>query len=153
MSALPELLDCRQIMAETGISRCAAQAIMARLPRSGRHVRRDHLERFFDDHSVAPEPTTVYLARDRAGRLLYVGITGRNIQRVRDHSKTSKWWAKSETITLEHFETRLDAERREHQLIREHLPRFNTMPGLNRKPLPRELCAEEYQAHLAEVLP
>jgi hypothetical protein len=32
MSALPELLDCKRLMAETGLTRAGAEALMRRLP-------------------------------------------------------------------------------------------------------------------------
>jgi hypothetical protein len=32
MSALPELLDCKGIMAETGLTRAASEALMRQLP-------------------------------------------------------------------------------------------------------------------------
>jgi hypothetical protein len=32
MSALPELLDCKRLMAETGLTRAAAEALMRKVP-------------------------------------------------------------------------------------------------------------------------
>ena len=60
-------------------------------------------------------PTTLYRHFDAAGQLLYVGISLRSFNRLREHSYESPWFGQITTISLKHFGTRaeaLSAERR-----------------------------------------
>lgn len=74
--------------------------------------------------------TTVYRLFDDKGRLLYVGITGRNLSRIHQHSKAQRWWPMVSTATFEHYESRRDAIKHEAQAIRDEFPAYNrTMPN------------------------
>lgn len=70
--------------------------------------------------------TSVYRYYDGRGALLYVGITSRGMKRNQEHNHSQDWWRFTATQTIEHYERREDAERRERELIREFRPPFNT---------------------------
>ena len=74
--------------------------------------------------SAVAEPTTVYIAR-KGRRVLYVGITGRNLRRMHAHARASEWWTLASRIELQHLPTRTDAEVLERKLIAEWAPPFN----------------------------
>ena len=58
---LPELVDCRGVMAETGLKRATAEAIMRRLPVvqfegiRKVYVRKDDLQRYIDGRTSTGE--------------------------------------------------------------------------------------------------
>lgn len=68
---------------------------------------------------------TVYLLRDQAGVLLYVGVTLRAHDRWKQHGKSKPWWPEVKALEVEHFATRREAEAREALLIRTLHPRHN----------------------------
>ena len=70
-------------------------------------------------------PTSVYLYYDRAGLLIYVGITSRGITRNRQHNATKEWWPFVYSQTVEHYATRAEAAQRERSLIVRNEPPFN----------------------------
>lgn len=59
MSALPQLLDCRALMAELGVKRATAEAIMRQLPKitvEGHRrvfVKRSDVQRYLDERTAA----------------------------------------------------------------------------------------------------
>lgn len=69
--------------------------------------------------------TSVYLYRDAAGQLIYVGITCRGPRRAEEHSRWSEWFHLATSCTLEHYDTRAEAEMREDGLIKTYHPPFN----------------------------
>lgn len=71
------------------------------------------------------DPTSVYRYYDRAGLLLYVGITARATKRQREHNGDKEWWQFVTTQEVEHYPTRIQAAGREKSLIREFRPPFN----------------------------
>lgn len=73
-----------------------------------------------------PIPTTVYRFYDRAGTLLYVGITGAGRARGEQHSRNAEWWPFVARQEVEHVSNRVIAERREKELIHQFRPPFNT---------------------------
>jgi hypothetical protein len=75
---------------------------------------------------VSNTTTSVYRYYDGRGALLYVGITSRGIKRNYEHNHTQDWWHFAATQTIEHYDRRDDAERRERELIREFRPPFNS---------------------------
>jgi predicted GIY-YIG superfamily endonuclease len=81
------------------------------------------------------EPTTVYIAR-RGRRVLYVGITGRNLRRMHAHARASDWWRQASRIELRHVPTRREALAIELQLIREWAPPFNVAGKPESEPEP-----------------
>lgn len=70
---------------------------------------------------------SVYRYHDANGRLLYVGVTARNIRRGHEHAETKKWWTLCTGSVIEHFATRELALQREEQLIRRYAPPYNTV--------------------------
>lgn len=56
---VPQLLDCKALQAELGVSRAAAEKIMEQLPElrlpglRKRYVRRPDVERLLDEHTFA----------------------------------------------------------------------------------------------------
>lgn len=57
---------------------------------------------------------TLYRFFDKDGVLLYVGITSRGVERVREHAASKSWWDAVANATFEHFEKHddlLEAER------------------------------------------
>lgn len=64
--------------------------------------------------SAPRERTALYRFFDRAGQLLYVGISGDTESRWRQHAETKLWWSDVTEKTTEWFDSRpgaLDAER------------------------------------------
>jgi DNA polymerase-3 subunit epsilon len=79
-----------------------------------------------------PDGPGVYLFRDGAGRVLYVGKSGRIRSRVRSYFTTSErrtrmaqMVALAESVTPVPCASELEAEVRELRLIAEHKPRYN----------------------------
>lgn len=72
------------------------------------------------------QSTSVYLYYDSRDVLLYVGITARSVTRNREHNRDKQWWRYVAQQEVEHFPTRLEASRRETELISLHRPPFNT---------------------------
>lgn len=70
-------------------------------------------------------PTTLYRLYDAEGDLLYVGISTRPMQRVREHSKGQTWWLEVASQSFEHFPSRPDAAAAELAAIRAEKPRYN----------------------------
>jgi predicted GIY-YIG superfamily endonuclease len=68
---------------------------------------------------------TLYRHWDAEGNLLYVGVSSRISQRIKEHSKHSKWWLDVASITLEHFETREDVIAAEINAIEKEKPKHN----------------------------
>lgn len=70
---------------------------------------------------------SVYQYFDSIGRLLYVGVTARNIRRSREHAETKVWWPLATGSVIEHFDTRTEALERERALIEHFSPPYNTV--------------------------
>lgn len=71
------------------------------------------------------EPTSVYKYFDKAGILIYVGITGSGALRNRQHNESKEWWKFVRRQQVEHFKSRALAHEREVQLIERFKPPFN----------------------------
>jgi hypothetical protein len=58
---LPQLVDCKGLQAELGVSRASAEAIMRRLPivqiegLRKTFVRREHVARYLEEHTFAKD--------------------------------------------------------------------------------------------------
>lgn len=72
-----------------------------------------------------PELMTVYIHKDAAGSVLYVGITNSKMARQYEHNIYSEWWRFVQSVDVEHVLGREVAIKRESQLIQEFLPPFN----------------------------
>jgi len=72
-------------------------------------------------------PVSVYQYHDRAGVLLYVGVTSRDVRRTQEHAETKQWWRLTTGSAIEHYPTRELALERESELIKRYKPPFNTI--------------------------
>lgn len=70
-------------------------------------------------------PTSLYRFYDADGQLLYVGVTSQGVGRFRSHATNAPWWTQAVRTELEHFDTRLDAEREERRQIKALRPIHN----------------------------
>lgn len=70
-------------------------------------------------------PCTLYRHYDKAGNLLYVGISARPISRHTSHRSMSPWWRRISRIELEHFDSRYEALEAEEKAIRQEKPVHN----------------------------
>lgn len=70
-------------------------------------------------------PTSVYQYFDRAGVLIYVGITCTGIARNQQHNADKDWWQWVAKQTIEHYHSRAEALGREKALIQKYRPPFN----------------------------
>lgn len=70
-------------------------------------------------------PFSVYIARDKFGAILYVGITSSALIRLVAHARLSEWWPFVASQQIEHHASRPAALERETMLIRMHRPPFN----------------------------
>ncbi|WP_297827423.1 hypothetical protein [Mycobacterium sp.] len=69
--------------------------------------------------------TVLYRARSRSGSLLYIGISGRPIERWRAHSRRALWWSQASHIDFETHPTSDAALEAERHAIRDEQPAFN----------------------------
>lgn len=83
-----------------------------------------------------PEPTghwnvgrcAIYRLFDEEGELLYVGVSNDPYRRLRDHRR--KFWGKVvASVTVEWFDTRIEAQRAEIWAICDEEPSFNQRIG------------------------
>jgi predicted GIY-YIG superfamily endonuclease len=83
---------------------------------------------------VLRQPNVLYRFFDAAGMLLYIGITIDPAIRWRAHSKTKPDWRLVASITLEHFDSRQEAESAEILAIQKEQPAWNIQHklGVNR---------------------
>lgn len=76
--------------------------------------------------------TELYRHFDRAGNLLYVGVSITTMVRLNQHRCNSRWFKHIATITVEHFPTRKQAFDAERIAIREEKPLYNRMLNENK---------------------
>jgi hypothetical protein len=73
-SPLPELLDCKRLQQELGVTRAAAEAIMRQLPTvyieglRKVYVKRSDVARYLDERTFAKDEVPPYRDRSRAAR-------------------------------------------------------------------------------------
>lgn len=67
----------------------------------------------------------LYRHFDADGRLLYVGISVSTLVRLGSHSSMSPWFRSITTVTIEHFDTRKQAEEAERRAIMLEAPIHN----------------------------
>ncbi|WP_420124375.1 GIY-YIG nuclease family protein [Nakamurella sp.] len=81
--------------------------------------------------SAAPVdvPTCLYRLFDRAGNLLYIGITVNPPSRFGQHADEKPWWPEvdPERIALTWFDTRAEAEKLELLAVRDERPLHNVV--------------------------
>ena len=61
----------------------------------------------------------------REGGLLYVGIAGNPGRRFQEHAGTKPWWVQVSWVSVEHYETRTEAEAAETAAIQTERPKYN----------------------------
>lgn len=83
--------------------------------------------------------TDLYRHFDKAGKLLYVGISLSTSVRLLQHRNNSQWFNEIATITIEKFEDRKSAAKAEKEAIRSEAPRYNITYRLNREAIAEEL--------------
>lgn len=71
--------------------------------------------------------TVVYVAHDRYGKPLYIGVTDDLFARMASHRRAAPWWNQMAKVTWEHWHDRCLALAKELKLIRRHRPPFNTI--------------------------
>jgi len=69
--------------------------------------------------------TSLYRHYDKAGNLLYIGISLSAVQRLGQHAEHSHWFALISKVTIEHFENRESALAAERAAIIEERPLHN----------------------------
>jgi len=74
-------------------------------------------------------PTDVYRFYDRAGELLYVGLSCSIAARVGAHRHEHGWWSEVKWIEVEHLPSRDAAAQQEKRLIAWLVPRYNRNGG------------------------
>ena len=95
---------------------------------------------------------TLYRQFSKEGDLLYVGVSCRIPQRIKEHSKHSPWWDDVAKIDVEHFESRdavLDAEKR---AIQTESPKFNIHHNCSVEPDRKVECDIEGQRLVARIV-
>ena len=71
------------------------------------------------------DPCTLYHSYDRAGNLLYVGITDHLPGRTKEHAAMQPWWDDVASIHPERFHTRMEALEAEAWDITHENPKYN----------------------------
>lgn len=74
-----------------------------------------------------PERTTLYRLFDKAGDLLYVGITNDPEVRWSYHARQKAWWPEVHRRAVEWKATRVEAEAAEAEAIGREAPRWNVI--------------------------
>jgi predicted GIY-YIG superfamily endonuclease len=67
----------------------------------------------------------LYRFYDRAGRLLYIGVTCNPPQRFKDHGASKDWWSMVTNIKLESFDSRTALMQQERDAIELEHPCYN----------------------------
>lgn len=67
----------------------------------------------------------IYILRDDAGQVLYVGQSLNVAQRLSNHKRSQSWWPEVEAIEIQHCETKADMDALEMRLISELWPLHN----------------------------
>jgi hypothetical protein len=70
---------------------------------------------------------SLYRFYDRAGDLLYVGITGDFGRRCAGHRRSKPWWPEVATCRIEHFPDLESAQFAEDQAVKAEEPRWNSV--------------------------
>lgn len=71
------------------------------------------------------QKTTLYRYFDSEGRLLYVGITKNQFDRLDAHAKTQSWWHEVAHGTFTHLDSREEALTAETHAIGTEFPKYN----------------------------
>lgn len=63
------------------------------------------------------------------GHLLYIGHSARVLGRLAEHEATKAWWKRVTHVTVEHFDSRIDASTAEAAAIEAERPEMNERAG------------------------
>ena len=89
--------------------------------------------------------TDLYRMFDRAGRLLYVGISFNAGERATQHAESKPWWPQVDHIRIEHLTCdRPSALKREEWAIRAERPKYNKIHNKTDQYLTRPIPLEPY---------
>lgn len=94
----------------------------------------------------------VYLAFDRDGRLLYVGISWSAPHRIAQHRTAAPWWPEVARVEFHDCSDRHDAEHLEKSLIRAHAPAHNKQHN-DRPETEAAVCPECHDVMYWEQIP
>jgi predicted GIY-YIG superfamily endonuclease len=75
--------------------------------------------------AMGTAPTSLYRLHDAQGGLLYIGIAGNPGRRFQEHAGTKPWWGQVSWVSIEHYETRTEAEAAETEAIQTERPKYN----------------------------
>jgi predicted GIY-YIG superfamily endonuclease len=82
-------------------------------------------------------PQVVYRLFNEAGELLYIGMTGRLGQRLKNHASTQPWWNEVATVTEEPVPGNyMDAAQVERRAIAKEFPKYNVRDRAPDRPVP-----------------
>lgn len=84
------------------------------------------------------------------GALLYVGISNRFHQRLKEHSKGSAWFPEISYVEVEHFDTRDQVRDAERQAIESERPKYNIVHNANMRGIGTPLSAPMIDAPRVE---
>lgn len=88
----------------------------------------------------------VYIFRDAAGRVLYVGATGNLPQRLTFHGDSKPWFSEVASVSIEHFPNRGAALAREAELIEALTPPYGGRRTVCHVPPCGEVATHYYHA-------
>lgn len=93
--------------------------------------------------------TAVYRLYDRAGALLYVGISVRPDTRFEEHRQTKRWWSQVATREITWHQDRYAAEVEEYGVIQREDPPYNTRHSPRRRAERDRSKRQPYSTHEA----
>jgi len=96
---------------------------------------------------------TLYRFYDKDMTLLYVGITQRGSNRFDEHSSDQLWWQYSDTVQLEHFDTREQVSRAEKRAIKNESPVFNVQHSRRRDVLLNDYLSKRIREEYEDTAP
>lgn len=88
--------------------------------------------------------TALYRHYDKDGVLLYVGISLSAAHRFSEHIGRSEWAESSESMKVEWFATRSDAEKAEHAAIISENPKYNISKRLQPQQMKSVKLSQEH---------
>lgn len=95
-------------------------------------------------------PVFLYRIRDRAGALLYVGITGNVSLRIGKHATTKSWWGQVADVEVEMFSGRAAAMIAEEAAIKAESPRYYIMHSdINEPAEPKRVSGDPMRTYTA----
>ena len=90
--------------------------------------------------------TELYRYFDKAGVLLYVGISFSTVARAAQHRGTSHWWHAVDKVTVQRFDSRENALHAERKAIIDEKPLHNVVHNYDQPPPPEMSRAQFHDA-------